>query len=244
MNIKFYIFILSLSFFCNYAIAKEHTGNHTLLLEQIYTNYTTQNGLPSNESYCLLQDSKGYIWIGTDRGLVRYDGYEFITYTTQEGLTDNVILALTEDKHGNIWYSGLNNHQLGYIDPKMNFHKYKYYEELYQKLKPIKHSGIYFNQMFIDGTSIFLVNNTVGYVEINDQGVQNINIPTREGGLGTYIVSEDSVGFIFGDPCGPHSSKQDTLFFNNKPIYSIKLENCVLIHPSLIKHDSLRYVYQ
>lgn len=92
-----------------------------LSLEYIYTNYTTKDGLPSNEVYCSYQDSKGYIWFGTDRGLVRYDGLEFKTYTSLDGLTDNVILAINEDKDGNLWYTGLNNAQLGYIDSDMNF---------------------------------------------------------------------------------------------------------------------------
>ena len=38
-------------------------------------NYTTTNGLSQNDVNCLLQDSDGYIWLGTNDGLNRYDGY-------------------------------------------------------------------------------------------------------------------------------------------------------------------------
>ena len=56
----------------------------------VFKNYTTENGLPSSEVYFTLQDSQGYIWISTDRGVVRFDGYEFDLFTTDNGLPDNV----------------------------------------------------------------------------------------------------------------------------------------------------------
>ncbi len=43
-------------------------------------NYTTTNGLSQNDVNCLLQDSDGYIWLGTNDGLNRYDGYTFKKY--------------------------------------------------------------------------------------------------------------------------------------------------------------------
>ncbi len=89
--------------------------------ERIYyshINYTTQNGLPSNETYCILQDSKGFIWIGTDRGLVRYDGYQFDIFTQADGLTDNVIFHIAEDNTGRLWFAPLNNRVFSYRDDK------------------------------------------------------------------------------------------------------------------------------
>ncbi|MBU2471942.1 MAG: hypothetical protein KKF20_06000, partial [Bacteroidetes bacterium] len=37
-------------------------------------NYTTDDGLPTAQVWCSLQDSKGYMWFGTSGGLVRFDG--------------------------------------------------------------------------------------------------------------------------------------------------------------------------
>ena len=42
---------------------------------------TTHNGLVSNEVTSMLQDSKGFIWIGTDDGLHKFDGYDITVYT-------------------------------------------------------------------------------------------------------------------------------------------------------------------
>ncbi len=41
---------------------------------------TTEQGLPSNEVYAILQDDKGFIWIGCDAGLFRYNGIQFLAY--------------------------------------------------------------------------------------------------------------------------------------------------------------------
>lgn len=66
-------------------------------------NYQRSNGFPGNKVYCLFQDKQGYIWMGTENGLVSYNGYEFKTYTTRDGLPDNEVLFLNEDKQGRLW---------------------------------------------------------------------------------------------------------------------------------------------
>src|SRR5580765_6567626 len=71
-------------------------------------NYTVSDGLPSMECYQVIQDHSGYIWIATDRGIARFDGYGFTTFTTSDGLTDNVILHLFCDHKNRVWMIGLN----------------------------------------------------------------------------------------------------------------------------------------
>ena len=73
-----------------------------------YLNYSIKDGLPSAETYDIFQDSKGFIWIGTDNGLVKYDGATFKVYTTQDGLTDNTIFKIYEDYKGRIWFATYN----------------------------------------------------------------------------------------------------------------------------------------
>ncbi|MBC7862404.1 MAG: hypothetical protein IAF38_05470, partial [Bacteroidia bacterium] len=60
-------------------------------------------GLPSNSVYTIFEDSKGFIWITSDEGLSRYDGYEFKTYTTAEQSSKSGT-EIHEDKYGRIWY--------------------------------------------------------------------------------------------------------------------------------------------
>jgi ligand-binding sensor domain-containing protein len=71
--------------------------------------YNIAKGLPSNECYRVIQDQKGYIWIASDGGLSRYNGYTFQNFTIKDGLPDNVIIHLLEDSKGRIWIIGLNS---------------------------------------------------------------------------------------------------------------------------------------
>ena len=78
-----------------------------------FDRITEKQGLSSNVINDIIQDSHGFLWIATDRGLNRYDGYTFKNYITlgPGGITDKVVHTITEDKEGNIWFgteNGLN----------------------------------------------------------------------------------------------------------------------------------------
>jgi ligand-binding sensor domain-containing protein len=69
-----------------------------------YKNYTVKDGLPSSEIYNSIQDSKGFLWFATDKGVSRFDGYVFTTFNTSNGLADNIIFECQEDFKGRIWF--------------------------------------------------------------------------------------------------------------------------------------------
>lgn len=77
-------------------------------------HFTTRNGLPSNNCFYTLQDSKGYIWVATDAGVSRFDGSVFENFSVDDGLPDNQILQIKEDRNGRIWFLALNG-QLSYF---------------------------------------------------------------------------------------------------------------------------------
>ncbi len=68
---------------------------------------SSSDGLPQNTARALLQDSTGFIWIGTEDGLVRFDGYDVRPFRKQHNnpasLSDNYVSALAEDPAGRIW---------------------------------------------------------------------------------------------------------------------------------------------
>ncbi len=73
----------------------------------IFKSLTVENGLSSSDVNCILQDKLGFIWIGTDNGLNRFDGKNFKVYrhqaTKSNSISDNSIWALYEDRKANIW---------------------------------------------------------------------------------------------------------------------------------------------
>ena len=54
-----------------------HTLTHGQSTKSRLQHLTIEDGLPQNMVDCLLQDSHGFIWIGTWNGLCRYNGYDF-----------------------------------------------------------------------------------------------------------------------------------------------------------------------
>jgi signal transduction histidine kinase/ligand-binding sensor domain-containing protein len=82
------------------------TGTHDAglfrLREGRFTQYTT-NELPGLVALPLREEQNGAIWIGTDKGLVRYKNGTFRAITTVNGLPANPIGAMEEDEDGNFW---------------------------------------------------------------------------------------------------------------------------------------------
>lgn len=70
-----------------------------------YDHWTVEDGLPVNSINQILQSGKGYIWIGTYDGLVRFDGIRFKVYKSSEypGLPGNRIINLAETPDGTLW---------------------------------------------------------------------------------------------------------------------------------------------
>lgn len=66
-------------------------------------HFDVKDGLPGNVVYCAVQDRDGYIWLGTDKGLSRFDGQSFFNYRTEDGLPDPEVLNLYEDAAGRLW---------------------------------------------------------------------------------------------------------------------------------------------
>jgi ligand-binding sensor domain-containing protein len=80
-----------------------------------FKSYTVEQGLSDNHVLDILQDDKGFIWIGTTDGLNRYDGYRFVNYRNNPddstSISDNYIQSLAIDEDGLMWVgtkNGLN----------------------------------------------------------------------------------------------------------------------------------------
>ena len=77
-----------------------------------------EDGLSQGTEFCLCVDSKGFVWIGTEAGLNKYDGYDFTIHTPKSNdtnsLSNNYIYAVIEDHLGILWIgtdTGLNSFQ-------------------------------------------------------------------------------------------------------------------------------------
>ena len=78
--------------------------------EYRHSVWTVDNGLPQNSAQALCQTRDGYLWIGTQEGLVRFDGLNFKVFDKNNApaITDKYINALLETKDGALWGGGYN----------------------------------------------------------------------------------------------------------------------------------------
>lgn len=85
-----------------------HGSSTAHVMDFSYPNFNSTNGLQSNVVHHVMQDSEGYIWLGTDSGVSRFDGSRFRHYTTADGLGGNEIFQIYEDSRGRLWFLSFN----------------------------------------------------------------------------------------------------------------------------------------
>jgi len=79
--------------------------NSTVKGQQYYfDNYNVKEGLAQSSVYDVIQDSKGYFWIGTAAGLSRFDGISFTHFTQESGLAKDGVQRIFQDSKGNLWF--------------------------------------------------------------------------------------------------------------------------------------------
>src|SRR3954451_19167585 len=66
--------------------------------------WTQAEGLPQDTVRAIAQTSDGYLWVGTDEGLARFDGFRFVSFGKRPGeLPDAAITALSAASDGSLW---------------------------------------------------------------------------------------------------------------------------------------------
>lgn len=99
----FFLFVQCLSLFASIEIRSTH--------------FTMADGIANNTVRDILQDSKGFIWLGTLNGLSRYDGRSFVNYYPKEGepsLVDHRVRKMYEDSFGFLWIDVISERQCCY----------------------------------------------------------------------------------------------------------------------------------
>ena len=67
-----------------------------------FVHYSSKNGLAYTAVMCMIQDSRGFLWIGTQHGLSRFDGVTFENFYAGDGMSNDFVRDLCEDEKGNI----------------------------------------------------------------------------------------------------------------------------------------------
>ena len=201
------IFIILLSN-GNVVFANQLEGDNSLLIEEKinFNNLTTKDGLSSNLITDIYQDSLGYIWIGTEDGLNKYNGNMVVKYNyeinNKNSLTSPYITAINEDKYGDMWIgtdcglniinrqesniirictkeennSGLSNYEITSIYRDSND---TMWVGTKNGLNRYDEKNNKFIKYYSDGSSTSLDNNHITYIKEDDIG--NLWIGTKDG---------------------------------------------------------------
>lgn len=97
--------------------------------QYLFHNYSIEEGLSQSVVNCMYQDTRGFLWIGTQNGLNRFNGYDFTQFLYNpddtNSISNNWIYAINGDKEGNLWI-GTKNGINKYIPAENRFVRIPY----------------------------------------------------------------------------------------------------------------------
>ncbi|MBD1584630.1 two-component regulator propeller domain-containing protein [Pseudoalteromonas sp. S16_S37] len=167
-----WIFLLFVGFtFTQIAYAaKQKPTSLFELSELIFQTVGDDTVIPKGAITSLAQDKKGFIWIGTQFGLVRYDGYRFVRYehdaNQADAISGNFVGALWVADDGKIWV-GTYADGVSVFDPAVNTFSH------------FKHSASDIRSLS-NNTVRALTGDNLGNVYVaTDQGLNHINVNTH-----------------------------------------------------------------
>jgi signal transduction histidine kinase/ligand-binding sensor domain-containing protein/DNA-binding response OmpR family regulator len=158
----------------------------------------TKEGLSDPNVMCMMQDSRGFIWVGTRNGLNRYDGNHFTIFNSSPadsgGLSNAYIQKIIEDSKGNIWIAttqGLNKFD-------RNTNRFKQYTS--DPNKPNGLSGKSISDIIEDRTGKLWIATNEGLNLFNPETNRFIRFSHAINDLTT--VSDNNITCIFADSKG------------------------------------------
>ena len=143
-NIPFTVFLLFWSLLVQTPVVAQTTDPFGQL-------FSSGSGLSQSEVSCILQDSVGFLWIGTREGLNKYDGYSFEQFRYQPdtiSLSSSSIRCLAEGKDGVIWVGtdfGLN---------KLEIRGYSWTHYLPDPADSLRSRNSIIHSLFVDGQGL------------------------------------------------------------------------------------------
>jgi len=183
------------------------------------------DGLSNNNVYAILQDQEGYIWMTTDNGLNKYDGYEFEQFyhdvQDSTSISSSIVRAIIEDNEGTLWVvanNGLNRYQ-------RETNSFKRY---YPKNLPDKHRGLNIKSLHIDGDGKiwFTLGNTLGYFNTEQEQFEFIatssvgyTISIQDNGQAVWLDTANGRFYTSGKQQILRTGKNETILPSNALIH-------------------------
>ncbi|MFC2155352.1 two-component regulator propeller domain-containing protein [Acidobacteriota bacterium] len=103
-NFSLFVIIILSGIFCFRSMLFSLNPDKAIT-QYIHDVWGIEQGLPQNTVNTIIQDSTGYLWLGTEEGLVRFNGKNFKIFdkSSVEQILNNRVRALHDDRAGNLW---------------------------------------------------------------------------------------------------------------------------------------------
>ncbi len=165
-----------------------------------FEHYSLEEGLSQSVVTAMLQDSQGFMWFGTQDGLNRFDGNDFVTFSHSSedpsSLSGDFITALQEDSQGLIWI-GTNGAGINSYDPRTG--KITRYQHNADDPKSLSNDVV--DDLFIDSDDTIWITTTGGGLNRFDQETQQFTRYTNDD-KDENSISGNNVTAIAQDPSG------------------------------------------
>ncbi len=154
-----------------------------------FDTYSIEDGLAANNSSSVIVDNKGFIWIGTEDGLNRFDGESFKLFRTNpekpDSLINNLVSVLIKDSSGVLWVGTSGGGLEQYNKNTDSFHHHRNDRE-----RPNSISGNYILSIFEDSSGIL-------WVGTEKKGLNRFD--RRSNSWSSYSVNSGGINSIFED---------------------------------------------
>ncbi len=204
-SIWLWLFFLLFAFNAQVYATEEPTPDSATSTFPLYQleHISAAQGLSQSSIHAILQDSRGFMWFGTLDGLLRYDGYEFVTYEHDpedpSSLSDNMIEALYEDQMGLLWV-GTSGGGLNQFERETGtFKRYEHFPE-----EPTSISSNNIRVVFEDSQGFLWIGTNGGGLNQFDRAADRFtryqNDPTESDSLSNNTITsiqEDATGDLW-----------------------------------------------
>ena len=235
--------------FCGFIYAKAQVTG----LKQ----FTINNGLPINNVYCAAQDADGFMWFGTDFGIVKFDGQNFTHYYTKDGMINKVVTSM-------VYAGGDSLIFVSYPDALQAIHTNGRISTINKNYTTnagiiFKNNNTYILDKRADSSYIEYKNNTFNNLNINtmfktSKVLKNSLIVLPNGALafctnnGLYILINNVYVNILPNHIvsfGIYASNNTIVVATNKGIYSINQQyKATLINNTLPANNNILHMAQ
>ena len=160
-----------------------------------FQHVSEQFNLSSDAIYCITQDHEGFIWIGTEDGLNRFNGYEMVTFRhhpeVQGSISSNWVFTIYEDHHNHLWLGtkiGANR-----LDPDTG--KFKEYNDFHIDSATVRMDDVY--AIYQDSEDVYWFGGTQLFrLKSPNGGIEKLILPDNP------LVEEYKITFLKEDNQG------------------------------------------